>query len=339
MDRVLVLFLTDRGAVHQNAARSASPPNFEVTMLRTRSEAEVIAHAHSADVIVSERNIPVTRAIIDAAPRLRMIVRLGSLSHDIDLGAAVERNVVVCRQPVLEAIFAAEHVSMMIFALARRLPSALFAMSHPRIARAPSRTEESVFAFDWSALERVSPIYAQRMLLFGMGEIGVELARRFRPFRLARFEYLKRSRFPEAIEDELGIEYAFDPIEALRRADIVVSLLPLSPETEHKFSRATIGAMKPSALFVHAGSGRVVDEAALAEAIAFGRIRGAALDTFEWEPLPPDDPLVRLMLRDPDANLLLTPHVASLPEVVDRRGDFREIERFFAGEPLAHRIA
>src|SRR5690606_14012390 len=92
--------------------------------------------------------------------------------------------------------------------------------------------------------------------------------------------------------------------------DLLCVLLPYSPGTDQLLNAATFAAMKPGAFVVHCGSGSVIDEAALAEALRRGHLAGAALDTFEWEPLRPDNPLVALA-RDPAANVLLTPHTAA----------------------------
>jgi len=100
--------------------------------------------------------------------------------------------------------------------------------------------------------------------------------------------------------------------------------------------------MKPGAFFVSAGSGSVVDEKALAAALRAGHLAGAALDTFEWEPIRPDNPLLPLA-RDPQANVLLTPHVAAggwknSARQTDRRQDYENIVRLLEGRPLLHRV-
>src|SRR5689334_6412620 len=139
--RAKVLFLTERGLVHQREALRAAPDLLDVTMLRDPSERELFDALARADILVSERNVPVTRAMIEAAPRLKLIVRLGSLCHDIDIPAARSRGVAVSRQPVRSSINAAEHVLLMTLAILRRLPRAMRAMTGPApVGRAPRRT-------------------------------------------------------------------------------------------------------------------------------------------------------------------------------------------------------
>ncbi len=117
---------------------------------------------------------------------------------------------------------------------------------------------------------------------------------------------------------------------------MVVSLLPFGSVF---FSKERIAEMRRTCVFVHAGSGGVVDEVALARALRDRALGGAALDTYTWEPPQPDHPLVALCAADPAANVVLTPHIASVPMASDRRGDYAEIERFLRGEPLEYRIA
>ena len=133
------------------------------------------------------------------------------------------------------------------------------------------------------------------MLIVGYGSIGAALERRLQPFGV---EVIRVAR-----SEREGIE----PVQRLPtlvpQADIVVLLVPLSGETEGLFDARLLGAMRPGALLINAGRGRVVDQGALVEALGEGRLR-AALDVTDPEPLPPSHPLWSA------PNLLLTPHMA-----------------------------
>ncbi len=98
--------------------------------------------------------------------------------------------------------------------------------------------------------------------------------------------------------------------EIIAASDFLCVLLPYMTETDLSINEETFAAMKPGAFVVHCGSGSVIDEEALVVALQSGHLAGAALDTFEWEPLRADNPLVALA-RDPAANVLLTPHTAA----------------------------
>src|SRR5690606_12922529 len=117
-----VVFLTDRSPRHQEAARAAAPAGVEVVMLRRPPRGRVMAELADAAFLVSERSGEIDAEMIAAAPRLRLIQRLGSLAYDIDLDAARTAGVPVCTWPVVGSIMAAEHMLMQMLALAKRLP-------------------------------------------------------------------------------------------------------------------------------------------------------------------------------------------------------------------------
>ncbi len=120
-------------------------------------------------------------------------------------------------------------------------------------------------------------------------------------------------------------------LDLMARSDDVVVTLPLTPETHGLVGRDAIAAMKRTAVLVNVGRGPAVDEPALVEALEQGRIRGAALDVFETEPLPAESPLWRL------PNVLLSPHCADhVPGWVDEamRVFLRHLDLFRRGEPL-----
>ncbi len=180
------------------------------------------------------------------------------------------------------------------------------------------------------------------MGILGFGEIGAELSRRLQGFRPARILYHKRTRLPEHAEKDLGITYA--PIEkVLAESDTVCMLLPYYPNTDTLLDAGLLSTMKRGACLVSCGSGSVIDEAALAQALQKGRLAGAALDTYEWEPIRPDNPLLPLA-RDPAMNVLLTPHTAAGSSADadsdrTRKGDYTNLVRVLRGEAPFHQVA
>jgi phosphoglycerate dehydrogenase-like enzyme len=287
------------------------------------------------DFLISERNQPVTGAMIAAAPRLKLIVRLGSLSHDIDRRAAHAAGIAVVIQPVPGTIFCAEHALMMILAVLKRLGRSLHAALAADHNLPAQRTDENTFAFNWLHYADIGGLFGKNIAILGMGEIGAELARRLRAFRPAVVYYHKRQLYPLEVEAELGIRYAALN-DCLRRADVLVSLLPFGPETDTRqgggIGGAALALMQASAVLVHLGSGGVLDEGALVNALRAGKLAGAALDTYEYEPLQPDHPLV-VLARDPNANLLLTPHTAAASAPGDRSEDYAAIMRYLQTHP------
>jgi len=337
-DALKVVFLTERGPRHQQAALAAAPEEVRVAMLHQPARTDLLAELADAAVLVSERAGVVDAEMIAAAPRLRLIQRQGSLVYDIDLAAAQQAGVAVCTRSVTGCVMVAEHMLMQMLALTKRLPVvSRLALAADDWERPSRRTDESVFAYNWTRRTDVGGLYGQTVGIWGFGEIGAELTRRLAAFAPTQVFYAKRQRLPAAAEAELGVVYA-EPDAMLPVVDCLCVLLPYSAETDLALNAATFAAMKPGALVVHCGSGSVIDEAALADAVRTGHLGGAALDTYEWEPLRPDNSLVTLG-RDPAMNVLLTPHTAaSTRGGGGRRGDWTNVRRLIAGEPLVNRV-
>ncbi len=336
MDQPRLLFLTDRGERHQRNAMKAAPPGVDVIMKRRPSEAELMTLMPTITFLITERNQPVTAKMLEAAIRLKLIVRLGSLHYDIDLGAARDTGVRVSVQPVWGSLCVAEHVLMMILAVLKRLGRSMADATIANHGLPARRTDENIFSPNWMNYRDHETLFGKTVSIVGMGEIGVDLARRLKPFHLASLYYYKRKRYPQSVEHELWLRYA-NAIECVKQADVLVSLLPFTPETDRSIHAGTLALMKPSSLLVHAGSGSVIDEQALGDALRNHRLAGAALDTYEYEPLQPTHSLIALA-RDPNSNLLLTPHTAAASILEDRSEDFGEIVRFLAYEPLKYEI-
>jgi phosphoglycerate dehydrogenase-like enzyme len=167
--------------------------------------------------------------------------------------------------------------------------------------------------------------------IVGYGDIGRAVAARLRPLGVNVLALRRRPGLSR--EDALANEMLPPDrlLEMMARADDVVVALPLTPETRGLVGREAIAAMKRTAVFVNVGRGPTVDEGALVQALEAGRLRGAALDVFEAEPLPAESPLWRL------PNVLLSPHCADhVPGWVDEamRVFLRQLERFRRGETL-----
>lgn len=339
-----VLFLTERSPRHQQAALQAAPPELSITMLRQPPHAEILRRLADAEFLISERAGVIDAEMVAAAPKLRLIQRLGSLTHDIDVAAAKRHGVAVCYWPIRGCILVAEHMVMQMLALVKKLPEvkaiaeAAGDWGHPSL-----RTDENIFAYNWSSRSGIDGIDGATVGILGFGEIGAELARRLIPFRPAQIIYHKRRRLPEAVELELGLTYA-QRNELVAGSDFLCSLLPYYPETDHLLNAALFAQMKRGSFVVHCGSGSVIDEHALADAVRRGHVAGAALDTFEWEPIRPDNPLLPLA-RDPVANVLLTPHTAAGAARTDaqdgapaRQSGYENLIRLLNGKTLRYQV-
>lgn len=177
------------------------------------------------------------------------------------------------------------------------------------------------------------PLAGRTLLVVGAGAIGREVA--FRADALG-MRVVGLARRPAWIPAFAEVRPLAELHAALAEADVVSLHLRLAPETEGLFDAAAFAAMRPGALFLNSARGRLVDEAALAEALRDGRLAGAWLDVTAVEPLPEASPLWDL------DNVIVTPHCS------DQVGDWEErlalffmdnLERFLAGRPLVNRVA
>jgi len=149
----------------------------------------------------------------------------------------------------------------------------------------------------------VEEIDTQTVGIVGYGDIGRAVAKRVHPMGM---QVLATKRHPPPGADP-NVDQFYkleDLLEMLGRCDYVVVSLPLTPETHHMISDAQFAAMKPTAVVINVGRGPVIDQAAMVRALTAKRIKGAGLDVFEVEPLPPGDPMYKL------ENVLLSPHCA-----------------------------
>ncbi|MDE3197287.1 MAG: D-2-hydroxyacid dehydrogenase [Acidobacteriota bacterium] len=193
----------------------------------------------------------------------------------------------------------------------------------PRMLRSKAEKRWDVF--------NVSELSAQTMGIVGYGDIGRAISRRAKAFGM-RVLALRRNPAPRDGDEFVDRVYPTKDIHAmLPECDYVVVAAPLTPETKHLVSHAEFNAMKPSAIIMNVGRGPVIDEAAMAEALRTKRIRGAALDVFEVEPLPQDSPLWEM------DNVLISAHTADhthdwLDDAISFFLD--QFARWRKGEPL-----
>lgn len=339
MEKHRTLFVTQRGLRHQQAAIDAAPPNLEIVMRRGPSKAEVLELLAEAEFFISERTGVIDADMIRAGRKLRLIQRLGTQTWDIDLAAAKAAGIPVCALPVTTCIFVAEHMLMLMLALAKRLRELIdITETAGDWGLPPKRCNEDYFAFNWSGRKVVGALNASTVGLLGFGEIATELARRLKGFG-CNVLYHKRRRLPAAAEAELGITYVSRD-ELARRSDYIGCLLPNLPELNQSVDAEFFAQTRRGAIFVHCGAPGVVNELDLIAAMKAGRIGGAAIDCFTYEPLRPDDPLLELA-RDPAANLILTPHIAAgtvAASAEERVNDYRNIQACLDNRPMEFRL-
>ena len=334
------VYVTQRPPVHTEVARAACPEQFDLVMLVSPSTREIADAVSDAEFLVSERSRVIDASIIEAGRGLRLIQRLGRQIHDIDLDAARRARIPVCRWPLPQCTMVAEHVIMQIMALLKRTREAAQIVAEASNEWGPpQRCDADTFLIDWSRMSGVRQLRDCTVGIVGLGEIGTEVALRLGSFG-CELLYHRRNRLPGWAEEQLQIAYAgLDDL--LGRSDVVVLLLPHSPETAGIANDEFLSRLRPGSLLVNAGASSLLDEQAVARAYRAGHLGGVTTDGFAWEPVRPDNPLVALA-ADREANVVLTPHSAQAGLVIDvavRQAEYTNLLAVIEGRPLQHQAA
>ena len=239
------------------------------------------------DALVVRSASTVTREVVDAAPKLRVIGRAGIGVDNIDVEAATRRGIAVMNTPGGNNVTTAEHAISMLLSLARSIPQATASMKG-------GKWEKSKFTG--------SEISNKILGIVGIGNIGRLVAERAQGLKMKVMAF--DPFITEQKAREMGIELA--SLDALlQRADFVSIHTPLLPETRNLIDAAALAKMKPTARLINCARGGIVDEIALADALKAKKLAGAALDVFEQEPVATDHPLLQL------DNVICTPHLGA----------------------------
>jgi phosphoglycerate dehydrogenase-like enzyme len=299
--------------------------DYEGSLRFTRDGDEIAAAIEDADYLVVHKERAPAEAIA-RAKQLRLIQHLGHDYRGIPVKEARERGIPVAATPLVNYITVAEQVWAYILNWAKRLPALRAHMA------------SRAYADAWHGFPGTHYVGDLTLGLLGMGEIARPVAKVARAFGM-RIRYWDIERFPE-LEAEYGMEFV-EWDELFADSDIVSVQLALNPRTEGIVGAREIGLMRPTALFVNTARGRLVDQAALTEAVAAGRIGAVALDVFAEEPLPVDDPLLRLH-DGADERVTLTPHNAWQSPwtwVRDSQELWLNVRRSLRGEPIHHEVS
>lgn len=242
------------------------------------------------DALLVRSQVKVDAAMIGAGTRLSVIGRAGVGVDNVDLDAATRAGITVVNAPTGNTIAAAEHTLALLFALARRVPTA----------------EASLRRGEWrrSAFTGVE-LRGKVLGIVGLGKIGVAVAERARALEMT---LLGTDPYVTAEAAAIhGVELvSLD--ELLARSDVVTLHVPKTKATAGMIGAAQLALMKPTAFLLNVSRGGVVDEAALAAALAADTIAGAGVDVYSSEPPQPDNPLLTA------PNTVLTPHLGASTE-------------------------
>ncbi|QNH17492.1 D-glycerate dehydrogenase [Xanthomonas sp. SS] len=259
----------------------------DVTKYSQQELAAALAPLDGALVTLNER---IGAAEIAGAPRLRAIANVGVGYNNLDLDALSAAGIVASNTPDVLTETTADLGFALLMAAARR------------ITESERWLREGQWR-QWSFQTMLgADVHGSTLGILGMGRIGQAIARRAAGFSM-RVLYHNRSRLPAEVERAHAADYVgFD--ELLARADHLLLVLPYSAQSHHILDAAALAQMKPGATVVNIARGGLIDELALADALAHGRLAAAGLDVYEGEPAVRPE---LLALR----NVVLTPHIGS----------------------------
>ncbi|HTU19123.1 MAG TPA: C-terminal binding protein [Gemmataceae bacterium] len=290
----------------------------EVRLLQTDDERDVARAAAEADALLVFHTIKLSEETIAALGRCRGIVRAGVGYDNVDVQAAGQRGIVVCNVPDYGTEEVADHALMLLLALARRLVPA------DRALRAGSWDLTTVFG--------TPRLRGRSLALLGCGRIGTAMALRGKALgmRVVCYDPYK----PDGLEKALGIERVYRLDELWPQAEFLSLHCPLTSETHHILTNATLARLPAGAYVINTARGPCVDVPALCDALDSGHIAFAGLDVVEREPL--DDERLRQHPR-----VLLTPHTAfySVEGFREMRSKgAEEARRLVLGEPVRNPV-
>jgi phosphoglycerate dehydrogenase-like enzyme len=304
-------------AAHVEELRRRFP---HITFLHSTTREADGEYAETADVAFA---LGLSKDAIARAPRLRWVHCSGHAVGHFPLAELAARGILVTNSRGVQAIPIAEHVMACLLALARRLPQTM-------------RDQQQSLWRPNELLGDASPwLLAGRTLgVIGTGTIGQAIAIRAKAFGMHVIGMRRHParEAPEAFDEVLG---PADRNELLARADVLVVAAPLTQATTLLVDAEAIAALKPGAIVINIARGQLIDEMALADSLAAGRLGGAALDVFTTEPLPAQSPFWSL------PNVIVTPHdsgfrAGHFDAVIDLFSD--NLRRFERGAELLNLV-
>jgi D-3-phosphoglycerate dehydrogenase len=256
---------------------------------------ELLKEVAASDALITRSGTAVTKELVNAGTRLRIVGRAGVGLDNVDVEACTERGILVINAPMANIMSATEHTMAMLLALCRNIPEA-----HASVKRG-----------EWTRAKFMGMELNEKTLgIIGLGRIGSRVTTRARAFGMkviAYDPYIPPVRFQENGAEQVTLD------ALLARADVITVHTPLTDETRGMLGVNEIAKMKPGAVVLNIARGGIYEEQALADALNAGRIAGAAIDVYTDEPPRKEHPLVTAK------NIILSPHIgANTIEAQDR---------------------
>ncbi|MEM9951810.1 MAG: hydroxyacid dehydrogenase [Chloroflexota bacterium] len=261
----------------------------DLTVLATGklSQEELIAQVPDADALIIRSGVKITPEVFAVAKNLKVIARAGVGVDNIDLASATQHNVVVMNTPGGNTISTAEHTFGLMLALARHIPQGNQSLKEGR----------------WDRKKYVGvELKGKTLGVLGFGRIGQAIATRAQAFEMdviAFDPFLGDDVFAELNVNRVDLDTLY------AQADFITLHAPATDETAKMINSESLAKMKDGVRIVNAARGVLIDDEALAEALASGKVAGAALDVYVEEPPADDHPLLKF------DNVIDTPHLAA----------------------------
>jgi len=250
---------------------------------------QLIEKIRSADALLVRSKTKVTKNVIQAAKKLKVIGRAGVGVDNIDLEAATKRGIVVVNAPEASSITVAEHTIGLMLAIARKIPFA----------------DASLKSGKWEKKKFLGiELRGKTLGVIGFGRIGSQVVAKAKAFGMQILVY--DPYISEKLAKDLGAKIT-DLEELIKNSDFITLHVPLTEQTRGMIGKREIEKMKKGTFIINCARGGIVDEKALYEGLKSGKIAGVALDVFEKEP-PLESPLLKL------DNVIVTPHLGASTE-------------------------
>ncbi len=294
-------------------AQEMAPLGFE-TLIFDSDNPDFLPALSDASYMVCYPHVPMGPEFHAEAKDLKLVQLLSAGYDRVDIEAARSAGRPVCNNGGANAISVAEHAMMLMLTVARRV-----IWQHDNVSGGRWRGN--------GPSPRMYELAGKTLGIIGLGNIGKKVAKRAQAFGM-NVHYFDIVRLSEDREDQLNVRFRLLR-EILAECDVISLNLPLNESNQHMIGKAELELMKPTAILVNTARGPIIDEKALYEHLAAGRIFGAGLDVFDQEPTPPDNPLLKL------DNVVLTAHFAGPTwdnHVARFRNAFDNVQRVERGE-------
>lgn len=288
---------------------------FEVVMAQTQELQQT--HITDADGILIRSKLKIDSAILNQAKKLKVIVTCTSGFDHIDLLETEKRNIQVMFTPEANQIAAAELTWALLLASARHVPQAYKDLKTKNWTRDP-----------YSGFE----LHEKMIGIVGLGRIGMRVSKIANAFGMKVFAfdpYCDDSAFTDANAERCSYD------ELLKQVDVISFHVPGTKETKHMLNRISFEMMNPNAVVINTSRGSVIHEDDLADALLEGKIKAAALDVFEKEPLDKNSKLFKC------SNIILTPHLGAFTDEAFYKASMQgalQIENYFTTQKIENAL-